>query len=215
MSKTTKTNSAERTQSEDSKDITDFFLIEYDKLAQAHFSAHDNLSRWVRFYFLVVAAPLSFLVLVQSSLSKQGQITFFNFIPDYISIFLILVGIIGTFISLIIFDIRLDAALYARAVNGIRKYFLDNNSLRTSEVSKYVVMPTDSNKPSLTNPSINGYIFIFMFSIINSLYICGGSGYLGMRAHLYVPLFFMLMIGHVYGYIFIGKHKKNKYVRNI
>lgn len=196
------------------KNITDFFLLEYDKLAQAHFSAHENLSKWVRFYFLVIAAPISFFLLIQPSLMNHWKMLFPSLTPTYISVVPFFVGIVGIFMSLIIFDIRLDAALYARSVNGIRKYFFENNNLTSIDVSQYVVMSTNVNKPSLTKLSMNAIIFIVMFAIINALYICVGSILLGTNIYFLLVIFLIIIFGHLFGYILIGRHKKKHYVRD-
>ncbi len=123
------------------KNITDFLLAEYEKIAQAHFNAHEILSRWVRFYFLVVAVLLTFLALLSRESGQEKVFDFFHPSTSF-SIILILVGAVGVFISLIIFDIRLDAALYARSVNGIRRYFLDQDKLeRTATENKLRLDP--------------------------------------------------------------------------
>lgn len=207
------------------KDITDFLLTEYENIANAHFNAQEILSRWVRFYFLVVAVPLTLLALV----SRAGQdIDLLNLKP-YFSFLIFLVGIVGIFISLIIFDIRLDTALYARSVNGIRKYFLGKerariacglvNSPELLDPSPFVVLPTDINKPSLTKLSINGWIFVLMFTIINSLYVCFGiqtflyrwAGTRGGTLLLITVITFLAAV-HLIGYKSIGKHKATEYI---
>jgi hypothetical protein len=74
-----------------SKDFSDFFSVEYESIAQAHFNAHEILSRWVRFYFLVVAAPLTLLAI----LSTKNQPIDILYAPLYLSIIFALVGILA------------------------------------------------------------------------------------------------------------------------
>lgn len=102
---------------ETGRDISEFLLKEYENVAKAHFNAQEMLSKWVRFYFLVIAAPLTLLALF----AGKGQTIDLSNPQGFFPILTLLTGVVGIFISLIIFDIRLDAALYARTVNGIRK----------------------------------------------------------------------------------------------
>lgn len=205
------------------KDISDFLLAEYDKIADAHFNAQEILSRWVRFYFLVVAAPLTLLVLF----AGKGQIVDLQKPPGFFPVLTCLTGIVGVFISLVIFDIRLDAALYARAVNGIRKYFLDNHAMEEKDSvnpdeklpenlylatpSLYVVLPTDINKPSLKTLSFNAWIFVSMFILINLLYVCYWPFVEG-QVWLCVIIALVFIAGHPVAHTLIGRDKEKKYV---
>lgn len=64
------------------KDISDFLLTEYENIAKAHFNAQEILLRWVRFYFLVIAAPLTLLAI---ELGKGQPINALNSV-SYLSI---------------------------------------------------------------------------------------------------------------------------------
>ena len=218
------------------KDISDFLLAEYENIAKAHFNAQEILSRWVRFYFLVVAAPLTVLA-IQSG--KGGPIDILK-AGSFFSVLAGLISIIGMFISFIIFDIRLDAALYARSVNGIRQYFLQNATVEEARhIPQYpsgqaanaadavscVVLPTDTTKPSLTDLSINGWIFVLMFAFINSLYFCYCACSLlvdlqpstpcgKVLCAVVVGLFVVGLIAiHPVIYRCIGKHKEQTYAK--
>ncbi len=210
---------------ETGKDVSDFLLMEYKNIAQAHFNAQEMLSKWVRFYFLVIAAPLTLLVLF----AGKGQTIDLNSPRGFFPILTLLTGTVGIFISLIIFDIRLDAALYARTVNGIRKYFLDRDLKQRNyglmlnaksnlgpillDPSPYVVLPGDISKPSMTKLSINGWIFVSMFILINSSYICYWP-YVGGFSWLSIVRAVILIWGHPFVYKQIGKHKEKTYTQS-
>jgi|GEM_PF-2229843 hypothetical protein len=210
----------------ESKNISDFLLTEYENLAQAHFNAHEILSRWVRFYFLVVAAPLTLLALL-SSKNKVVDVDILH-PPLYFSLVIFLVGFVGVFISLIIFDMRLDATLYARCVNGIRKYFVEKerrdalNSGQESPVfdpSPYIVLPRDIHKPSLTKLSPNDWVFVLMFAYINALYLSFGTAQFlaeveqPCRTLLLILVCLVVLLFHPLGHWFIGKRKEKNYGR--
>jgi len=208
------------------KNVTDFLIVEYEKIAQAHFNAQEILSRWVRFYFLVVAAPFAIGAFLSREGNKEQPVSLLP-LPGRSSAILILVGVVGVFISLIIFDIRLDTALYARSVNGIRRYFLDQDRLDRSKLdndsrldpSSYIVLPTDVSKPSLTKLSVNGWIFVLMFALINGLYVGFGSWSLfpadqwgPCTTMLTIIIWALVVAVHPFFYKRIGTHKESKYV---
>lgn len=209
------------------KDISDFLLAEYDNIAKAHFNAQEILSRWVRFYFLVIAVPITLLALM------SGKVEINKIIatpPTSFSGLVLLVGLVGTCISLLIIDVRLDASLYARSVNGIRKYFVEREKMATANTanerqvrldpSLYVVLPTNIAKPSLTKLSINGWVLVIMFTIVNTAYVCFGAASILL---LWVKPCAVSVIVSVVGLLMIlvlpilykklGKWKERSYVR--
>lgn len=203
------------------KDLSDFLLREYESIANAHFNAHEMLSKWVRFYFLVAAAPVTLAALAV----KNGKWIDLNGLPTYSYSLVLLVGGIGFLISLITFDTRLDASLYARSVNGIRKYFVDRELGRAVgkaqsyafDPSAYIVLPTDISKPSFGCRSLNAAVFVLMFGVINSLYMCFGIyGLLSdwgseCRALFVVLVGVVIMAAHALFYALIGRHKEKTY----
>jgi len=103
-------------------DFSDFLLKEYENIAKAYFSAHELTAKWFKFYLLILASPFSIIVLIYHNTSAEFDL--FN-LSSTISLLIFVIGILSMFISFIIINSRLDASLYARTVNGVRKYFTD------------------------------------------------------------------------------------------
>ncbi len=159
------------------KDITDFLLTEYENVAQAFFNSFDIGARWVRYYLIILAVPFSFIAVIYHS--KADQFDLLN-LPSSVAILIAVIGLLNVLVSYIVVDLRLDSILYARTVNGIRKYFIDQilkpEELNSgSKIDEYVLLPTDINKPSFLKFKLGDLFFLTIFmALINSLYFSLG-----------------------------------------
>lgn len=147
------------------KEFTDFLLAEYENIAAAFFNSRDVLAKWVKYYLLVMAAPFSFIAFIYKTEPNSFDILK---LPSTLTILITLIGFIGFFLSFIIIDSGLDSILYARTVNGIRKYFADNENLQN--IKRYIVLPVDTNTPKYLKIGELFWITI-VTGIINSFYI--------------------------------------------
>jgi len=157
------------------KDISDFLLTEYENIAKAHFNSYDIGARWVRYYLIIVAVPFTFAAFIYRD--KPDQLDLFN-LPNSIAILLLVIGALNICVSFIIIDLKLDSVLYARTVNGIRKYFVEK-TLCVEESSQLkidcVLFPTDINRPAFLKSWSGDLFFLTIFmAIINSLYFSLG-----------------------------------------
>lgn len=152
------------------KDFTDFLIVEYENISKAYFTSQENVSKWVRYYLLVLGIPLTLLSI---SLKDNGSI---EKILEPISITIIIAGAIATALSLIIFDHRLDCTLYARTVNGVRKYFVENSGddLNKDQALKYLILPTDPTKPSMKDCFGDTLVLKWLFISVNTFCIFFG-----------------------------------------
>lgn len=148
-------------------DLTVFLLKEYENVAKAFFNSYDIAAKWVRYYLIILAAPFSFLALIY----HDKDIDLFN-LPNSFAILISLIGLVNILVSFIIVDLRLDSILYARTVNGVRKYFVDQSGEKLDE---YIVLPTDINKPDFFKFSNDLFVLAVFMSLINSLYISFGA----------------------------------------
>jgi hypothetical protein len=75
----------------------------------------------------------------------------------------------------------LDALLYARTVNGIRAFFADRGAELGVDISPYLVMPTEKDRPKYFH--IRGFFWlVVLVSIVNATYIALPSFVLWLQA---------------------------------
>jgi hypothetical protein len=121
------------------------------------------------------------------------------------------------FISFIIINSRLDASLYARTVNGIRKYFCDQLKNKSEEIRhKYLVLPTDINKPEFLKFNGDLFILVLIMTTTNALYIAFGISQfkkmLGCaNILLFCIVFLVIIILHLLYYYIFSKKKEDIY----
>ena len=105
--------------------LNSFQLEEYKNISNAHFETNKQIGIFFRYFLLIASAPAlifvwfgkenSFLdnILVGTDTNKNL----------FVGFFLILLSIIGILSCFYLISLRLDSILYARTINGIRKYF--------------------------------------------------------------------------------------------
>lgn len=147
-------------------DIEGYLLKEYEHVAEAYFKSHEITGVWLRFYFLIIAAPSSVIAFLYNGRTSEFDI---NSLPDVVLYLTLLIGVLGFFLTVIIVNYRVDSTLYARTVNGIRKYFRDNSS--TQNIDKYLVLPTNMNKPEYFKYFGDLSVITIITGIVNSLYL--------------------------------------------
>ena len=196
--------------SEYKNDISDFLLKEYENIAQAFFNSREVLSKWVKYYLIVMAVPFSFIAF----LYKEKPDTFDIFNMSQTLSFLILgIGVIGFFLSFIIIECALDSVLYARSVNGVRKFFVDR-SIKNDNLVGCIVLPTMTNKPSYRG--FEKFWITSFVALINSFYISFGFVQLFLKnlvnyRIIIILIFFVLCLVHYLYFIFAVSQKKRSY----
>lgn len=155
--------------------LQSFLLKEYEKIAEAFFDAREVTSKWVKYYLLVAAVPFSFIAFIYKDYPEE-----FNFacIPDTLAYLFSLIGLIGLFLTFIIVNSGTDSILYARAVNGIRKYYVDLAKKHDFDLLPYIVLPYDVNIPKYINLGGELSLIVFISGLINSIYL--GIGFSGI-----------------------------------
>ena len=105
-----------------------------------------------------------------------NDLSLFLIYNDLIAIFSILISFIGYLVLIYVINLRLDALLYARTINAIRKSFFDASGLELSKAFKGRTLPQSSSHPSYVEHS---YFFpvIFCFAIFNTMYFYLGFYY--------------------------------------
>lgn len=178
------------------KDITDFLLAEYENIAKAFFNSYDIGARWVRYYLIILAVPFSFIAIIYHN--KADQFDLFS-LPPSIAILISVIGLLNVLVSYIIVDLRLDSILYARTVNGIRKYFVEQimnlEELKPNKIKDYILLPTDINIPRFLAFKSGDLFFLTAFMvIINSLYFSLGISQIESFKNVYNPFLSQFII---------------------
>ena len=157
-------------ESKDNASFQQFMLSEYDNIAQAHFNTVNNISNFFRYYLLIITIPIPLI-----ALSFQNMDTsFLSKIKDSIQLFIcygtLTISLIGFCVLIYIINLRFDALLYARTVNGIRKYFYNLSDLNTSHELKIRILPTVVSAPAYLEWRFF-YSVVLALSVANSLYL--------------------------------------------
>jgi len=185
----------------------DFLLQEYNNIAQAHFKSIETITSFFRYYLLIMSIPISAVAIISQIILDKNQLA--NFISLYsvpITVVLFIISFIGLFVCLYIISLRLDAMLYARTVNGIRKYFYDASPIDINLKTRMRVLPQSPQMP----PYFESCLFlpvVAVFGILNSLYFAAGFFFV---FKFFTPSFFPLLpIGYkclICGSVFLFSH---------
>jgi uncharacterized HAD superfamily protein len=154
--------------------FAEFLRKEYDNIAQAHFKTTEMISEYIKHYLTLVTIPFSVLVVLMNldifkNAIASGSLDRLFIIPVYLLFFVI--SFIGFMFFWYIINLRMDALLYARTINGIRKFFYDHDkSLDPIEHYRIRVLPQSPFIPGYRER----YFFIplvITFSILNSIFL--------------------------------------------
>jgi len=194
------------------KKFDDFLLTEYANLAQAFFSAASGITQFFQYYLLALGVPLTAAgVILRVS---TGSVDLVQLVKKPVSIllgsFFLLVGLVGFGMALYIINLRLDALLYARAVNGIRRYFYDNSPLSSEEIKKYRVLPALTTKPAFFELRFF-FPVVTVFGILNSTYLSLGLFLLTDNWWLLWIVFALSMTSHFGTYWYLAEHRNKEY----
>jgi hypothetical protein len=121
------------------KQTVDFMLAEYSTLRESRHRLESVGENRVNFFLAIVSGAIVGLGLV-NQLPGPTDIIYFVNIAIFISIFLL--GLI-TFARMV--ERSINDIQYARAMNRIRRYFVDRNTT----IEKYLWFPITDDKPSL------------------------------------------------------------------
>jgi hypothetical protein len=196
------------------KNVNDEFMLkEYESIAAAHFDSQAGLRQQFRFYLIIAAVPLTVLGVALNRPSGSGiQIKDIGLLtlPALVSSVFAGIGFLGMLLSLAMIHTAFDSVLYARTVNGVRKYFADRASESGVNLSPYFVMPTDKAKPHYFHFRAFFYQHI-LISFVNSAYIW--LGFVNFRpGALAGVVCVILFVAEVSSYPAFAKIRQNKQI---
>ena len=202
----------------------EFLLKEYDNIAQAHFNMVSTISTFFKHYLLIVSLPIPLLAWVLKSgedSTGKGPASVLDDLGPGVSLGAILIAVIGFCVMCYIANLRFDAILYARTVNGIRKYFAGRSGVPFGEEFRVRVLPRSTHEPRYFEGAYFLWV-ILAFAFINAAYmgvgvfLCckrGGVGlgycweWGGVGAAVFV-------IVNLVAYLVLAWHRETRYLRS-
>jgi hypothetical protein len=131
------------------KDASDFMMQEYAQIASAYFGLRDQINEWFKAYLALVGLPLTVLAAALKLGEDQKSISLWQ-LPDVVSGLLVAVAFLGFFLAMSIISMRLEMILYARTINGIRRYFAEADSQAGAHqplLLPFLILPTTDSMP--------------------------------------------------------------------
>jgi len=198
----------------DSKNFRDFLLSEYSNIAQAHFKSIETISTFFRYYLLIMSIPISIIAIIsQFGLDKEQFINLVNQFNLPILITLMSISLLGLGMFCYIVNLRLDAVLYARVVNGVRKFFYDEFNEDINLKMRWRVLPQSPQLPPYFEKSFFLPV-VFVFGVMNSLY-CFLGAWVGVKIKwltgFITGVFFLF---HFLIYYWYSHHREIAYLKS-
>jgi len=196
-----------------------FMLAEYEHIARAHFATIETISTFFKHYILIISLPIPIAAIFLKS-SEWPLLAYVRAYPYVVPVCIWALVLAGIAVLCYIINLRHDALLYARTVNGIRKYFYDRSALGVSEEMRIRVLPRTIYKPRYLEWSY--FLFVVLaVTIIHTVYAAAGSLMWVKLANLIgwsaigmwgIPVF---MTGlHLLAYWSLSWHRERKYLRS-
>jgi uncharacterized HAD superfamily protein len=211
---------------EKKKKHEEFLLAEYSSIAQAYFNTISTIATFFRNYLVIVGLPIPILGFILTQLSKPstpGQSNPFS-IPPELTFLVPLTGVaiwaLGFCLMIYVVNLRLDALLYARTVNGVRKYFYDKSPIDYPKELKMRVLPRTPTQPRYYEWSYFLAV-IGVFALLNTIYPVIGiswsvvhhQGHILNEWYYTIAIPLVLFLVHFAAYIGLVYYRETKYLR--
>jgi uncharacterized HAD superfamily protein len=205
--------------------FAEFLRKEYDNIAQAHFKTMEMISEYIKHYLTLVTIPFSVLVVLMNldvfkNAIASGTLNRLFIIP--VAFLFLVISFIGLMFFWYIFNLRMDALLYARTINGIRKYFYDHDkTLDLIDHYRIRVLPQSPFIPGYREFYFFGPLVI-TFSILNSLYFYVSIAALvftignntPFESHLVIVSTASFYSFHVFWYLYLAQKRELSYLQS-
>jgi uncharacterized HAD superfamily protein len=195
-----------------------YLLQEYSSVAEAHFNTIETISAFFKNYLVVMTFPLALIAYLLKSNEPGGKSA--QGLISYISlggVLLMIIAVAGGAILLYIMNLRFDAILYARTVNGIRKYFYDRADIDLHYKIRMRTLPQSAMLPSY----LEGWYFIPVvtgFAFINTLYFAVGNMFFQFSTITFnsysVIAFVSFFILHYLSYVEYSNQRESGYLKS-
>lgn len=188
----------------------DFLLAEYNNIAQAHFKTMETISTFFKQYLLIVSLPLSIL-----AITEKAGIS----MPHRAGLLLgIVISLVGICVFGYMVNLRFDALLYARTINGLRQYFFDKSGMEYSDEIAFRALPRTTQQPRYIEWKYFGFV-TFTFILLNTSYLIAGLWYCYKNIKWYslfglsifLGIFIVVAVIHIIIYTRLGKNRERGY----
>jgi uncharacterized HAD superfamily protein len=196
----------------------EFMTAEYSNISQAHFNTVESISEFFKAYIAIVSLPISAAVifLKPEELKQSGVLAFFTTNPTLVLITMGLVVLVGWCVLAYIINLRCDALLYARTVNGIRKYFYENK-LDVGAQHRYLVLPKQTHLPHYWETRYFLFVVLAFAAIGTAYWSVGLIFYYGPNSYAEHAGFWVLLLGcvsiHFILYWRLTRHREDSYLK--
>jgi len=203
-------------------DFNNFLQSEYNSVAQAHFNTNQSISSFFNYYILILSISITGGSAIANFYLKQQSTPSFATLAWFTSIGLIVIALIGLALLGYISNLRFDTILYARSVNGIRKFFFDQKQLDPDQEQYIRALPKSTSFPRFNEKTYFLFVVI-VFSILDSCSLIAGIFLLhSLKGHLLFEtatndmLFWGIafIVSHFILYILLARHRENSYIKS-
>lgn len=195
---------------------TQYLLQEYENIAAAHFKTIDTLTAFFKNYLLIMSVPITVAVAILPNASTG--IAILNGLGPWV---LTLVAAVGLLVFFYVANLRMDAILYARTINALRKYFYDqlDEDLETRLFTR--VLPQTQSQPA--------YHEMHYFWPVAATFALIDGAYLSLAAFMWMGMpaaptqsdfgwiagvFTVWALAHFFGYWVLAWYRETYYLRN-
>jgi hypothetical protein len=150
----------------------DFLLTEYQALAQIDGARNERLDRYLTLFLTLAASPWALYVLIV----KNSSTATFTDLPLPLALVFVLVGLLGSLVTMMFIQVRFTIIMYMRAMNDIRGHFSG-----AGDILRALRLPIEGKVPPYSEKG--GYIWLAVIGMasVNSSYVSYGSYFLGLR----------------------------------
>lgn len=155
-----------------------YLKSEYDHIAEAHFRTIDTITAFFRYYLLIMSIPIS-LIAAFSAVAQANNFSL-EILGEYkwiVAAIFIIISVAGFGVLLYLINLRMDAILYARQVNAIRKHFYDNVPSYVMDLdvkTRKRVLPQTASQPSYLEWRYFGPV-VWVIATFNTFYLFGST----------------------------------------
>jgi uncharacterized HAD superfamily protein len=200
-----------------------YLLEEYEHIAEAHFRVNETVTAFFRYHLLIMSLPISIIAVLIATESNGSSLvgSWEAYVPLIAAVFLI-IGVAGFGVLVYLTNLRMDALLYARTVNAIRRHFFDNGPIDIYAKFHKRVLPQTPYQPRYFEPRYFLSVVVTM-ALFNAFYIfCAAALFGGLPVQdisLHnVPWFAWLafslyLFAHLFVYWRASLHRESTYLK--
>lgn len=198
-----------------------YLNAEYRHIAEAHFRTMEAISSFFRYYLLIMSLPITLLALAIGISSQSDKIleAIFNLGP-LLSAILFVISLVGFGMLLYIINLRMDAVLYARTINAIRKHFYDGFDIDINKKLRMRILPQTTSQPQFMEyqyflPVVLSFALFNSFYLFCSLILISGATSTEIIAPWWswvIALIFIII--HYLAYQWYAWHREHSYLKS-